>query len=490
MKARIELAMAALAGALVCAGAPVAQAQGRSSDRLTTVVGDTNAGMIGIDPNQCIAAMLASEREPHELGPSTQVLDLRLSRSAIEPAGYGYPYHDPFMATITAAALNADGITPGVKRQVVHVPVLPHRNGLPALEGRGYVSVALYRQRHPAPLLFILSGIGSSAYFGLGTHLAGLFHREGFHVAILPSPMNWDFALAASRSGAPGYPPEDARDVYDTMQKTLAVLRARYDVDVRGVSFLGVSLGALEGAYLSVLDADEGKIGIEKYLLVNPPLDLEHAIETLDGWMASRESLGPERSARLRGKALAIVEAHAGEHRVDPAAVDSVVRDFSGFTTEELQYLIAQYVQMVLPELVYVTQAIYDQHLLATPRDQVRKRLAEARAFTLKDYTEKIGMPVWRREGMAPSGDSAAVSQQGSLAPILDRLRGNPRVHIMHNADDILADRQSIEALKEEMGDQMTLYPYGGHLGNLWYPPIRDQVLALFRPVLEARQAR
>jgi hypothetical protein len=28
-------------------------------------------------------------------------------------------------------------------------------------------------------------------------------------------------------------------------------------------------LGALEGAYLSVIDADEGKIGIANYLLIN-----------------------------------------------------------------------------------------------------------------------------------------------------------------------------------------------------------------------------
>jgi len=165
---------------------------------------------------------------------------------------------------------------------VVHVPVLPDRNQLPSLEGRGDLSLALYRRNHPAPLLFILSGIGSNPYFGLATYFARLFHQEGFHLVILPSPMSWNFALAASRSGAPGYAPEDARDLYEAMQKTLSVLRARYNVQITGISFLGASLGALEGAYLSVIDAEERKIGIEKYLLVNPPLDLSYALRRVD----------------------------------------------------------------------------------------------------------------------------------------------------------------------------------------------------------------
>src|SRR5262249_59253963 len=105
---------------------------------------------------------------------------------------------------------------------------------------------------------------------GVGLYLASLFYRAVSHVVILPSPMNWNFALSASRSGAPGYAPEDARDLYNVMQKTLTTLRDRYDVKPTAIHFLGVSLGALEGAYLSVIDAEEGKIGIANYLLINP----------------------------------------------------------------------------------------------------------------------------------------------------------------------------------------------------------------------------
>jgi len=70
------------------------------------------------------------------------------------------------------------------------------------------------------------------------------------------------------------------------------------------------------------------------------------------------------------------------------------------------------------------------------------------------------------------------------LAPILDRLRGNAKVHIMHNPDDFLPDKKSIEELKEALGDQVTLYPHGGHLGNLCFPENKEEyVLRLFRTV-------
>src|SRR5712691_2686162 len=216
--------------------------------------------------------------------------------SIAEAQGYKYPYRDPYLATATAAILNTEGLVPRLKRQVIHVPGLPGRHQVPLLEGRGDLSLTLYRQPHRAPLLFILSGIGTNPYFGLATYLASLFHQEGFHIVILPSPMSWNFALAASRSGAPGYAPEDARDLYEVMQNTLRVLRTRYGVQIAGISFMGASLGALEGAHLSVIDAEEGKIGIGKYLLVNPPVDLAQAVTRIEEWHGLAAKLGADRS--------------------------------------------------------------------------------------------------------------------------------------------------------------------------------------------------
>jgi hypothetical protein len=399
-----------------------------------------------------------------------------LTRSA-EAADYDYPYRDPYLATATSAILGNDEATPRVESTIVRVPGLPGRNGLPNLEGRGDVSLAFYRQNRAAPLIFIVAGAGSNPYFGVGPYLASLFYRAGSHVVILPSPMNWNFALSASRSGAPGYAPEDARDLYDVMQKTLTILRDRYNVKPTDIRFLGISLGALEGAYLSVIDADEGKIGIANYLLINPPIDLHYALNKIDQWSRLEKTFGPERSHELVSKALAIVDSFSDEKPDDPAVIDRFAKKLAGFTTEELRYLIAETLKSQLHELIYVTQVIQDRNVLPPPKDDIRKRLREAKSFTLGDYYWKIAVPVWRKQLGDPQADPESLLQRSSLALIMDRLRSNPKVHILHNVDDFLAERKSIEALKETLGDRVTLYPYGGHLGNLWYPENKKTVL-------------
>src|SRR5467141_2471180 len=71
---------------------------------------------------------------------------------------------------------------------------------------------------------------------------------------------------------------------------------------------IGASLGALEGAHLSVIGAEERTIGIKKYLLVNPPLDLAYAVKKIDEWHALEKRFGKNKSdtilARVIGEGL------------------------------------------------------------------------------------------------------------------------------------------------------------------------------------------
>ena len=404
-----------------------------------------------------------------------------LSCRSAEAEGYEYPYRDPYLATVTTAILNADRLRPRLKREVVHVPGLPGRNQLPSLRGRGSLSVAFYRQKGPAPLVFILSGIGSNPYFGLATYYATLFHKEGSHVVVLPSPISWNFALAASRSGVPGYAPADAGDLYEAMQQILSVLRTRYAVKIVRVNFMGASLGALEGAHLSVIDAEQRSIGIEKYLLVNPPIDLRRALTQIDEWHALAGKLGADRAKGIVAKALAIVDSFSKDRRDDPAIFDQVARDFARFTREELQFLIAEDLQAAVPELAYVTQIVRGHIIPGSAKGPAGRRLQEVKDVTFASYREQIALPAWRLEAGEPQADAERFIETGSLASILDRLRGNSKVHVMHNADDFIADRRAIEELKAALGDQMTLYPHGGHLGNAWYPENREAVLRFFR---------
>jgi hypothetical protein len=153
-----------VASVLLCATVAIAQPQ-RISGTMGAVPGTatTPPAIVPCPPSQ-----LCLEYRPGD----------RPSR-VIDPREYTYPFRDAFVATITAGALSPDGVTPGAKRELIHVPLLRRADPPPLLKGRDDVSVALYRQAGPAPLLFVLGGIGSSPYFGLGPYYAGLLHREG-----------------------------------------------------------------------------------------------------------------------------------------------------------------------------------------------------------------------------------------------------------------------------------------------------------------------
>jgi pimeloyl-ACP methyl ester carboxylesterase len=99
---------------------------------------------------------------------------------------------------------------------------------------------------------------------------------------------------------------------------------------------------------------------------------------------------------------------------------------------------------------------------------------------TFVDYAQRLAVPLWRKQSTGLPMDLQGFARRGSLTPILERLRDNPRVHIVHNADDILTTRQSIRRLEQALGPRLAVFPYGGHLGNLWYPDNKDYMLRIF----------
>jgi len=50
-----------------------------------------------------------------------------------------------------------------------------------------------------------------------------------------------------------------------------------------------------------------------------------------------------------------------------------------------------------------------------------------------------------------------------------------------------LINRKSIEELKETLRDRVILYPYGGHLGNLWYPENKRDALKILKSASEVQ---
>lgn len=58
-------------------------------------------------------------------------------------------------------------------------------------------------------------------------------------------------------------------------------------------------------------------------------------------------------------------------------------------------------------------------------------------------------------------------------------------VFLIHNLDDILVSAEDVAYLEKVFDKCATVYPRGGHLGNLWYPENKEHLLDVFKPLLQ-----
>jgi hypothetical protein len=402
----------------------------------------------------------------------------------INDANYRYPYQDPWVATSTVALMEGNETIPSVTIKDLQIRILNGRDRIFLLEGEGKLRYRFYQQERPAPLIFIIPGFGSSAYSGSARYLAELLAGEGFHVLVLPSPFSWNFTLAASRSGTPGLTREDAKDLYGAMQLILNALKEQEGATIGKIGLLGFSEGALDAGYIAKLDAEQRIIGIDTYLLINPPVDALKAVKRIDAMIYTENKYGKRQRSYL--------EAYAAGVLVDALHNDPNNPDFfadwdsrTRLTDRQFEYLIGNEFQKSLGDVIYTSNLIYNPGILKSPvtRSFRSARFAEARSYTLTGYIKTFLIPRIRQLGDKEMSIEK-LNAQNSLKAIETTLENNQQIFLMHNLDDLLVSGEDIAYLKKVFGDRAKFYPHGGHLGNLWYPENKKDILNIFKPLL------
>ena len=88
-------------------------------------------------------------------------------------------------------------------------------------------------------------------------------------------------------------------------------------------------------------------------------------------------------------------------------------------------------------------------------------------------------IPMWRAQ--YDGGSLTQMIEQVSLYALEDYLRSADKIAVMHNADDLILGPGDIGFLRRTFGERLTLYPRGGHCGNLNYRVNTAQMLEFFR---------
>ncbi len=415
-------------------------------------------------------------------------LTLSVQAASIDAASYGYPITNAFEATI--------GGTPPKLRPVVaddeDIDQADYRLNLEAVRAETMPDIfwngetlpyRLAQQEGPAPLIFIIAGTGAQYSSGKPEFLKKLFYAAGYHVVQLSSPTSYDFITAASRRATPGISSEDAQDLYRVME---AIKAKHSELQVTSYNLTGYSLGALNAAFVSRIDEDKHSFNFKRVLMLNPPVDLLTSVGNLD--RLSRVELdlnGKPPSFDMLFERLAHYFKEKGRIEVDEALIFDLQNSKERLSTPAMASLVGSAFRFSVADIVYTSDLINKRGLI-TPvgleidySTELVPFFKKAAACNFRCYAEQHLLPLWQQHNNG--GTLAQLDKQVSLYALESYLKASPKIAVMTNADDLILGPGDLSFLRRTFAERLTIYPLGGHCGNLDYRVNTDAMLEFFR---------
>ncbi|WP_404394784.1 serine/threonine protein kinase [Stutzerimonas chloritidismutans] len=402
---------------------------------------------------------------------------------------YGFPLSNPFEATIAGTPIELRAEVPtddDIDQADYNLRLRPEReftlpdNFWPVKKLR----YRLARQSGPAPLMFIISGTGARYSAGKTEALKRLFYGAGYHVVQLSSPTSYDFMSAASRYATPGISSDDAKDLYRVMQ---AVRAQHHKLPVTEYHLTGYSLGALNAAFVSQLDETRRSFNFKRVLLLNPPVNLYTSVSNLDKLVQTRvEGINDHTTFyEVILEKLTRYYRQKGYIDLDEAVLYDFQQSNLKLSDEQMAMLIGSVFRFSAADITFTSDLINRRGLITPPEYPINEgtRLEpffkRALLCSFDCYITEQVIPMWRAQ--YDGGSLTQLIQQVSLYALEDYLRQSPKIAVMHNADDLILGEGDLGFLRRTIGDRLTLYPRGGHCGNLNYRVNTQHMLEFFR---------
>ena len=101
-----------------------------------------------------------------------------------------------------------------------------------------------------------------------------------------------------------------------------------------------------------------------------------------------------------------------------------------------------------------------------------------ANRITFLEYFDELLYPYYRAR--QPGLSRQTLLDQLSLRSIEGYLRNSQKIHVVHNADDLILAPGEIDFFRQVFGSRARIYPTGGHCGNMDYQQNVDYMLNLF----------
>lgn len=329
-----------------------------------------------------------------------------------------------------------------------------------------------------ARVVYIVPGLGSHRLAGTALALAELVYQQGFSVVCLSSVFHPEFMEHALTAPMPGYTPADAQDLHVALTDIDRQLQKKHPHRLGSRALLGYSMGAFHSLFIAASQdsqatqpANEARLTFDRYVAINPPVRLLHAVSKLDEfYQAPLEIPAGERTESIRNTFLKVTALSKTSLTPEPSLP---------FNAVESRFLIGLAFRFTLRDVIFSSQRRFNQGFLEEPIKTMRRNAVyqEILQYTYRDYLEKSVTPYYRFRGIDLSTPEA-LAKAGDLRPYAANLQSNPTVRLVVNRNDFLLAVEDLEWLRSTFDSRrLAVFEQGGHLGNLTHPDIQKAIL-------------
>jgi ABC-type transporter lipoprotein component MlaA/pimeloyl-ACP methyl ester carboxylesterase len=324
-----------------------------------------------------------------------------------------------------------------------------------------------------APVVYIVPGLGSHRLAETSLALAELVYSNGFSAVSISSPFNSEFMEHASTAAMPAYLPVDGHDLHVALTQIDRRLQALHPDLLGDKVLMGYSMGAFESLYLAATQSTNNLplLKFDRFVAINTPVRLMHGVSKLDElYKAPLAWPDAERTDNIENTFLKV--AALSKTTLTP-------RTSLPFNAIESKFLIGLTFRFMLRDIIFDSQRRQNQGILRHFIENFRREpvYREILRYSYEDYFAKFAVPYYQRKGLASAAQ--ALQKAGDLRTYDAGMRANPKIRVIVNSNDFLLSNEDLAWLRTTFTTaQLSVFPEGGHLGNLYNPAVQKTILA------------
>ena len=406
--------------------------------------------------------------------------------AAATTGAYDYPFVNAYQATVVG--------TPTIYRAELPEEVPVEDYSLVVFEDREIPDVFWYSeglkfslvpQEERAPLIFVIGGTGASYNSTKVKDLQRMFYQAGFSVIALSSSVHMNFIVNASTTKVPGHLIHDTEDLYRVMEKAYQKVADR--VDVSEFYLTGYSLGGTQAAFLTRLDEERQVFNFKKVLMINPAVNLFNSVGIIDQMLADTVGDAPGAFNSYLGR---VIRSFATAFdRSDPLSFneDFLYQVYKKKipTDAALESLIGFSFRVSASNMIFTSDVMSGYGLLVPPGTQLTQTtplidyLGASLHMSFRDYYDRYFFPFYHARN--PLLTPEQLQYQMSLESIAPYLRRTEKLAMMTNNDDLILSPEEVAFLQDVFGPRATIWPTGGHCGNLQQKDVVAFIVSYFK---------